>query len=326
MYNTSVDTHYYPSLCFRALKRLGFAGRESTGEDEDMADKLSQVGEAFNFAPPVAGGPVFTLVYQIPGYLDPGQPEEMMEIFKLVGDFVKIGDVKHICRRFPEKTEEWDLWYIESLLNIFLHPLEGRKQDVLRLLDLFSGYLEQLWPQYRDEFSGWCRELDIEAWEDKLQMNRVIDSWEAVMETSYPYRGFIMVPCPETPSAASSLGPDKIVLGARHGVDGARDTLVHEVGVRMPGLHRLAEHPATAGLMADDYVGMLRLLEAETCFRKPKVMQELGWDYDAKQDGFLHGKMKLQGLVQLREDLCTSGSLHEMFAEWYQEACREGFL
>ncbi len=326
MHNTSVDTHYCPSLCFRALKRLGLAGGESTGEDENVAEELGEVGEAFNFAPPVAGGPIFTLVYQIPGYLDPAQPEQMMEIFELVGDFVQTGNIERICGRFPEKTEEWDLWYIESLINVLLHPFAGREQDVLRLVGIFSGYLEQLWPQYLDEFSGWSKEFDTDAWEAELQMSRVVDSWEAVMETSYPYRGFTMVACPETPSTASSLGPDKIILGARHGIDGARDSLVHEVGVRMPGLHRLVEHPATTGLMADDYVGMLRLLEAETCFRKPEVMQELGWEYDAQGDGFLHGKMGLQSLVQIRENLCTSGDLPEMFADWYQEARREGYL
>ncbi len=319
MYSTSVDAHYYPSLCFRALKRLGFAGKESTGEDEDMAHKLARVGESFNFAPPVAGGPIFTLVYQIPGYLDPTQPAQMLEIFDLVGDFVQTGEIENIYDKFPEKTQQWDLWYQKPLLNAFMHPLEGRKPDVLRLLDLFFGYLEQLWPGYHDEFREWLKEFDADAWEEKLQMKRVIDTWEAVVEPSYPYRGFTMVVCPETPSAASSLGPDKIVLGARHGVEGARHSLVHEVGVRMPGLHRLAEQPATAGLMVDDYVGMLRLLEAESCFRKPEVMQKLGWEYTAEQDGFLHG-MKLQGLMQLREDFSPSDGLYEMFAAWYQMA------
>ena len=325
MSKTKVDAHYYPSLCFRALKRLGFAGKESTGEDGDMAEQLAEVGESFNFAPPMAGGPIFTLVYQMPGYLAPEQPDQMMEIFKRVGCFVETGEIQHILEEFPQKTREWGLWYTEPLLDAFLHPLEGREQDVLQLVDLFSGYLQRLWPQYRDEFDQWLDDFDLGAWEEHLQIGRVIDVWEAVAETSYPYSGFTMVACPETPSTASSLGPDKIVLGARHGIEVARNSLVHEIGVRMPGLHRLAQHPDTAQLMAKDYVGMLRLLEAESCFRKHEVMHNLGWEYDADQDGFLSG-MDLHGLVELRTEISASDDLYEMFAEWYRQASSENLL
>ncbi len=320
-----VTSHYYVSLCFRGLKRLGFAGPESTGEDESFAEELAEVGEAFAFKPPMAGGPIFAIAYQIPGYLDPQTPDEMFKIFDSVKQMVESGTIQQLQYKFPDKTAEFEKWYIEAGLDLFIEPLQADKDKVYWLLDQFADYLEQLWPQYETEYSNWYEEFDFDHWNSQLPVEEVISVWEQVMEISYPYQKFSMVVCPETPSKASSLGPEKIVFGARHGLKQAKKSLVHEVGVRMVCFQRLAEHPKTAELIINDYVGIIKLLEAEACYRKPQVMDKLGWEYQADEDTFLIG-MELEELVKLRAEICDDGPIFETIATWYSKAKEDGLL
>jgi len=93
----------------------------------------------------------------------------------------------------------------------------------------------------------------------------------------------------------------------------------------MIGFHRLAKHPETAKIIADDYTGVLRLIEAEACFRKPQVMEKLGWEYQADQDSFKAG-MELDDLVQMRSEIVEEDSLFDTLATWYHRAKRDGSL
>ena len=321
----TVTAHYYVSLCFHGLKRLGFAGAESTSEDQSMAQELAEMGEAFSFSPPLAGGPIFTLVYQIPGYLNPQDTEEMLRIFDGVGDLVKSGSIQHLQREFPERTAEWEKWFTRPWLNSICDPLKEQQTEVCQLIHRFAAYLEQLWPRFNTQYSHWYEEFISDQWSSQLQVAEVIDTWEQVLGISYPYRQFSLVVCPESPTLASSLGPEKVVFGQRRGIHLAERSLVHEVGVRMQGLHRVAEHPATAQTMVDDYLGILRLIEAEACFQKPQVMDELGLEYDADADRLLHG-MQLAELVHMRAEICEMDSFPSTLARWYSRAKQEQLL
>lgn len=324
MSGCSVTAHYYVSLCYRALKRLGFAGPESTGEDSARADQLSEMGGDFQFAAPVAGGPVFTLVYQIPGYLDP-ERGEMPGIWAGVKDLIVSGTTDHLVAEFPGRTRGWDQWFTGPWLNSVLGPIRGKERAVCDLLDRFAEYLDDLWPGYSEAYSTWRDGFPFTRVEERLRLPEVIRSWERVMGRPYPCAGFSMVMCPESPTLASSIGPDKIVFGARHSISLARRSAVHETGVRMPGLHSLAEHPATAPIMHDDYAGLIRVVEAESCCRKPEVFEDLGQDYDVADDLFVRG-MNLEGIMETRPEVSPGTSLYEMLALWYRECRRKGLL
>ncbi len=319
----TITSHYYPSLCFRGLKRLGLAGSESTGEDKDIGEEIGEIGKYFKFNPPMAGGPLFTLVYQIPGYLDPQGPDEMLQIFDGVKQIVESKTIQHLQREYPERTSEWEKWYIGSWFDLICEPLLEDQDKVYQLIDRFADYLEELWPQFEAEYSNWRQEFAFDEWDSQLPVVEVITAWEEVTDLSYPYQKFSLVICPESPTKASSLGPEKIVFGARHGVNLAKRSLVHEVGVRMIGFHRLAEHPETAQIIADDHKGMLRLIEAEACFRKPQVMDKL--EYLADQDTFKEG-MQLGDLVQMRSEISEEDSLFDTLATWHHRAKKEGLL
>ncbi len=320
-----VTSHYYVSLCYWGLKRLGFAGSESTYEDESIAEELAEVGESFAFEPPKAGGPIFNLVYQIPGYLDPQEPYEMYRIFEAVKQMVESGTIRQLKSEFPDRTAEWEKWYIESGIEAFLEPLQKDKDKVFWLIDRFAGYLEQLWSQYEAEYSDWYEEFDFDRWNSKLPVEKVINAWEQEMNISYPYEEFSLVVCPESPTRASSLGPEKVVFGARHGLKQTKKSLVHEVGVRMVCFYRLAEHPKTARIVADDHLGITKLLEAEACYRKPQVFDELGMEYQADEDGFI-ASMGLEKLIRMRSGICDEDSIFEIFAKWYDRAKQEGLI
>ncbi len=321
----TITSHYYASLCFRGLKRLGLAGSESTDEDKNLGEEMGEIGESFNFNPPMAGGPLFTLVYQIPGYLNPQRPDEMLQIFDGVKHMVSSRTIQHLQREYPERTSEWEKFYIEPGFNSICEPLLEDQDKLYKLIDQFGDYLEQLWPKFEAEYSRWKEGFDFEEWDSQLLVEEVINVWEQVMDISYPYHKFSLVICPESPTTASSLGPEKIVFGARHGVNWAKRSLVHEVGARMVGFRRIAEHLETAQIIADDYTGVLRLIEAEACFRKPQVMDKLGWEYQADQDSFKAG-MQLDDLVQMRSEIGEGHSLFDTLATWYHRAKRDGLL
>jgi len=320
----AVTYHYYVSLCFCGLKRLGFAGSESTNEDQSVARELAEMGGAFDFKPPLAGGPIFSLVYQIPGYLNPHDETEMLRIFDGVHQLIKTKSIEHFQREFPDRTIEWEKWFTGPWVNAICDHLQGKTQ-VCHLIDRFGEYMEGLWPKYSSEFCRWQDEFFLDQWNSQLSSEEVMDAWEHVLQTSYPYRNFSLVVCPETPSLASSLGPEKVVFGDRHGLKVAARSLVHEVGVRMIGLHRLARHEATSDIMAENLQAILRLIEAEICYRKPQVMDMLDLEYDSFDDRFLSG-MQLEELVHMRSEICEKDSIPAHFARWYRRAKEAGLL
>lgn len=243
-----LSSSYYASLCWYGLKKLGFTGGEPDPGFVEWSRRLSELGGDFAFAAPLAGGPVFNFVYQIPGYLDPAEAAEL-------GDIVRA---------------------LEEGL-----PLRGHEER--------------------------CRRLDpVEAWEKELGL-------------PYPYDRFELVICPESRTVASSLGPEKVVFGAAHAWPLMRNAVVHEIGVRMISFEHLSNHPATRPLMERDYLGVLKLIETEICFRKPRLLPDL------TDDPFIRS-MRLEKLVEWRTGKRPGADLAASLAEWHTEAKALGLI
>jgi hypothetical protein len=64
-------------------------------------------------------------------------------------------------------------------------------------------------------------------------------------------------------------------------------------GVRFVPLSALAAYQPTAQLILDDYLGLLKIIEAEICYRKRKLLPEL------TSDSFAKG-MNLLGIIEWR--------------------------
>ena len=316
--DVSVRHHYYPSLCYWGLNQAGF-NRDGFVRYEEWARELSALGDAFAFAPPSAGGPMFSLLYQIPSYLDPQDPSELPKITEGLKHFIRTGKMEFFLHQWPEGTRHWEQWFTEPCVEYILRGMGEDREGACALTERFFEYMDFLWPQYASRFA---RSTEDSALDDRLGRldPRIAECWEDLLGVGYPYDAFSLIICPESPTAASSLGPEKVVFGQDHSLDMMEHAFVHEVGVRTIGLHRLAEHPATAELMMDDYVAMLKLIEAEVCYHKPHVLPGL------ERDLFLEG-MGLGSLVEDRAQMTESRrqlDLPEFFALWFKDARHRG--
>lgn len=314
-----VSGSIYPSCCYYALKQLGLMQSESEPKYKERGKHLSFLGESFAFKAPMPGGPIFTLVYQIPSYLDPQKPDELEQIIQAVERFIQTEEIDSFTDQWPEKTTYWDLWFTEGWKNFLFKGLRDEREKACTLVREFICFVKEIWSEYLEIFHNKLSDYPFNSRQEYCEKLNVFEKWEEEIGVSYPYDDFTVVICPETRTSASSLGPEKIVFSASHSLEVMKNSIIHEVGVRTIGLHRLAEHPATRTLMAEDYHGILMLIETEICYRKPNLIPEL------KDDPFIKG-MKLTDLVAWRAEQQELDSLPESFAVWYKKAKEEGLL
>jgi len=133
------------------------------------------------------------------------------------------------------------------------------------------------------------------------------------LNIDYPYDKFEIIICPESKSTASSLGPEKIVLGSIHNQEQLNNSYIHEIGVRTIGLHRLENNSLTKAFFSNDYIGMLKLIETEIAYRKKKLLPSL------KDDIFIKS-MNLEELVNWRNDQKSSSDVINDFSKFYTNA------
>ena len=310
---------YYVSLCWYGLRQIGFTGEGANPEYEVWTQQLTDVGSTFGFKAPVAEGPLFQFLYQIPGYLDPKDPSELRDIFEVSKRFLKTGSLSEFQTMWPNKTRHWEKWFhgvaTESMRKSFADDMDVASQA----LDIWADYMEYLWPQYRQMYSEKLESYPFEEYERRCRQLDCFEKWEEEFGFGYPYTEFVLVICPESPTRASSLGPEQVVFGSIHTWNTLRNSVIHEIGVRCPGLHRLAEHPATKSIMQDDYVGLLTLIETEVCYRKPRILPDL------KGDEFLTG-MGLEALVEWRAEQEMGQNFEVSFSTLYSRAKKKGLL
>jgi hypothetical protein len=314
-----LSSSYYASLCWYGLKKLGFTGGEPDPGFVEWSRRLSELGGDFAFAAPLAGGPVFNFVYQIPGYLDPAEAAELGDIVRALEEFIQTKSVEPFARRWPARTAHWEKWYLPGNLGYLFGVVGGREKETVRLIRLFLDFIGGLWPAYRPEFEEKLRGLPLRGHEERCRRLDPVEAWEKELGLPYPYDRFELVICPESRTVASSLGPEKVVFGAAHAWPLMRNAVVHEIGVRMISFEHLSNHPATRPLMERDYLGVLKLIETEICFRKPRLLPDL------TDDPFIRS-MRLEKLVEWRTGKRPGADLAASLAEWHTEARALGLI
>jgi len=310
---------YYSSLCFYGLQKIGFMNNPVDPVYSQWADKLNQLGEAFRFKAPLAGGPLFTLVYQIPGYLNPQSPKDLDMIFQATIDFIDKRDVGVFLDRFPVRTNYWNQWYTTAWLN---HLFTGLEHDIFgaqQTLNVFSDFMQHIWDDYSSIYTNSLTAYNFCEREQKANRLDAFKQWHEQLNQQYPYSDFTAVICPQSGTFASSLGPEKIVFGAKHPWSVMENALFHEIGVRTANLDLLSKHPATAEIMKNDYYDMLKIIETEICHRKPNLLPDL------EQDPFVRG-MGLDRLMAWRSGQQALTDLPESLARLYARAKEEDLL
>ncbi len=314
-----LEKNYYASLCYYSLKQLGLVDGNTSQKLKKESKKLSQLGEEFSFCAPAAGGPIFTLVYQIPGYLNPTSITELKEIHCALKTFIKEKSLEEFYSKWPLQTKFWDEWYTPGWMKYLFNALDNKEDTALETVEYFFNLLYELWSDYKFTYDGKITGYDFFSLQEKCQQVEVFKKWQDELRVSYPYEDFSLNICPESATYASSLGPEQIVFGAKHTWTMMKNSLIHEVGVRFMDLGRLSKDPLTSDLMLNDYFGMIMLIETEVCYRKPNLMPEL------KKDSFIKG-MGLEQLIEWRANQKDYKSLPELFSNNYKLAKKAGLI
>lgn len=313
-----VQSSLYPSCCYYGLKQTGLLPGEISPKFLDIGKEFSSLGQSFSFQAPMAGGPIFSFVYQMPGYLD-ATKAELPLVFDAVKYFIEHGSIEMFQSNWPLKTRYWDLWYTEPWVQYLHNGVKNNSTRALELINKFLLFLQDIWSDYQTIHHDKLKNYDFAKYEQICNSINVFDKWEVELQQCYPYSNFSIIICPESNTSASSLGPEKIIFSSHRTIEQMINSLVHEIGVRMINLHTLATHQATKDIMLNDYHRILMLIETEVCFRKPHILTEL------TDDLFIDG-MKLSELVAWRAGKQMKNSVAESFAEWYEEVKIAGLL
>jgi hypothetical protein len=317
----SLETGYYASLCWFGLKQLGLLSQEANPAYAHWAKEFSKVGSSFGFRAPLSGGPLFRLLYQMPGDINPATPEEMRTVLQACQQIICDGSLAAFTSRWPAQTRHWPAWYHAIARQQILQDFSSLEAGVSRLLEAWADFLEELWPDYQVDYAARLQNYPFSEYQQRCARWDLFTAWREELGVEYPYTDFTLVICPENPSLASSLGPQKVVIGSRYGWDAVRHTIIHEVGVRYASLGALAAYLPTARLLQEDYFGLLKVIEAEICYRKPRLMPELTGDVFAKG-------MNLEALIAWRSTLGDASPilLPETIFRLYQAAREGGYL
>lgn len=318
-YRIRLTTSYYASLSWHGLDELGFFGGTPNPDLQPWAERLTDLGAAFAFCPPAAGGPLFVLLYQIPGYVDPSDPSEASEVFDSLRSALTVGSLDELVRRWPDRASLLPKWYDDASVRQLGRLFEGRGEQLDAVFGTWAEFLEAIWPGYRMTFDAQVADYPFAAFERQAHDLGTFEGWSAAFGWEYPFKQFVAVVCPASPTLASSLGPDRVVVGARHPWGILRQALIHEIGVRFPATHVFAGPNELSDLLRQDQTGVLRLLEAEVCYRKPTAFAEV------EGDPFLRG-MDLDRLVAWRGRQTLDLPFERGFAELYHRAKAESLL
>jgi hypothetical protein len=289
----SVTKGYYASLCWYGLKASGLIGQEADPAYRAWMEKFSHIGADFGFRAPLAGGPLFRLLYQIPGDINPATPDELHAVMQACGQLIHEGSLERFLSGWPEETHSWPSWYHPIFLQQIKDELGNNIDAVSELLEAWADFLTGLWDSYQSEYNAKLQGYPFDEYQLRCTELDIFTAWERVLRVEYPFQTFGLVICPESPTLASSLGPERVVIGSHHGWEAVRHTAYHEMGVRFVPLSALAAYQPTAQLILDDYLGLLKIIEAEICYRKRKLLPELTSDSFAK-------RMNLLGIIEWR--------------------------
>ncbi|MFP4456766.1 MAG: hypothetical protein ACLFPS_03835 [Clostridia bacterium] len=319
MSNLIFNKNIYPSSAYYVLKQLGLIPGQEDPKFLELGNQISALGKSFSLQSSLAGGPLFRLIYQIPSYLEI-TPIEFDKYFQSTSNFVKFKDLDIFLDRWPNKTKFFKQWYTSGWINLLSKSIDHDPSRALAIIETFLLILHDSWSKYENIYQDklFALILKKENLEKEYNSYNIFDRWEKSFNNKYPYDNLEVIICPESNSIASSLGPEKLVIGSSR-MDSCLNSLIHEIGLRMLNLNYFANNSYTRAIMKEDYHGFLVLMEAEICYRKKELFPEI------KEDMFMN-VMNMEAIVKWRTNKDVDAELAKSFAVWYNELKDLGML
>ena len=307
---TSFSTNFVAHVlaCLRVLPSSGYECGDATLEGHEFAESL---GREFRCRPPLAGGPLFTLFFQIPAYFEGSSLSDVLDTYSVVEDCVRSRSFDPLRPALGVRVEEWFPREVEEEFfrglagygELRLLAAIGRLKGVLA--EAFEGYQLEMWGEAVERI-GRVRE----AVEAVLGDADIIGLWEDLLGLDFPFNRFVALLC-EPCGAVSSLLAEKVVVPSRAGVVDLVNAVVHEAGVHFFTPRRLLQHPDLRSRYLHDRLGTLRAVEALASYLKTGVLASLG--VALERDMFVEG-MKLQREVELVRKLDEEGALEDPYS------------
>jgi len=318
-YEIVVESNYYASLSWWGLKQLGFLGDDPNPEYLSWCNKLSEAGQDIKFKAPVAGGPLFTFIYQLPGYIGPENKEDFQKTMEGCIDFVKTESIEKLKTDWPMQTKYLEKWYNPVYVSIVFDDIGENKKDVIETLEIWTEYILYIWDQYQPIYNRKMKDYPFDTITAHYKASSILHQWDTIMGFEYPFDKFIVCICPESRTTASSLGPQKIVFGARYSNKILEHSIVHECGVRYFPFDEFAKRERSAEIMRTDYDNFLRIIETEVCFRKTKILK-------VENDYFLKG-MQLENILEYRKEKYQNElDIFDFITQLYVEAKNDSII
>jgi len=300
---TSFSTNFiaHALACLRVLPSLGYECGALGGYD--LAELLER---EFRCRPPLAGGPLFTLFFQIPAYFEGDALGDVLDAYGVVVDCVRSRSFDPLRSALGEVVDEW---FPEEVEEEFFRELAAYDESRLvgaigRFKDTLAGAFEDYRSRRWGEALERIRRVE-EAVEEALGGVDVIGRWEELLGVDFPFNRFVALLC-EPCGTVSSLLVEKIVVPSRASVENLLNAVVHEAGVHFFTPRRLLRHPALRKRYLRDRLGTLRAVEALVSYLKAEILSSMGVSLEA--DVFVEG-MGLRREVELVKELDEEGAL-----------------
>ncbi len=298
----------------RYQERLGHTLRK---EDVEF---LRGFAHHFSGRPPVAGGPLFLFLYQIPSYFPAENLDEILgNIDMIIGG---LGGGWADYEGLDEDTvRALEVWIPPQLIEYpgeeegpMLKQVRGALNRLKGVIThSYHGYYEEHWRELRPLL--FQRAVEIQKEFDGLP---VFDVWSEVLALNFPYKEFVVYLC-EARRGGTSLLAEKIAQPYDVALEREVDTIIHEIGIHF--IIRPGEY-LERGLTVEDFIRhqeeIGRMEEAATCYFKPRVYEGLG--LELKEDYHLP-LMKIEGEIRRFAEFWEGGEVADVL-EGLLQACR----
>jgi hypothetical protein len=277
----------------------GVAGRKDYGEEyhhtlrPEEKSIIKRFMKDFACKPPLAGGPLFTVLFQIPGYLEVMDVSEISKLFQCLKRSLQLGSFGVLKEAFPKELVFFDTWLPPNMQASLLSQFKSQLLEVNNVIDQFTGVLNAVYERFYRSYWSNARDKILRkasTIEQGLSDFRLLDEWKEVLRRDFPYSEFKVYLC-EPCNSVSSLMAEKIIIPTKLTFNQALQVIIHEAGVHFITPSEWLQNPKTSRAFRKDMEGLIRVEEAAICHLKPYIFQKIG--IEMKEDIFLKG-MKLE--------------------------------
>lgn len=267
-----------------------------TLREEDIVF-LKPLTPHFRGKPPMAGGPLFQFLYQVPSYLPAENLGELLNNIDWIIEVLEGGRIDYggLDQDTIRALEIWIPPQLSEFSSDVAGPFYGQVRDILNHLK------EIVTKSYQSFYAEHWRELKPLLLRRATEINKefeglpVFDAWSEALGLTFPYKEFVVYLC-EARRGGTSLLAERIAQPYDVPLERMVDTIIHEIGIHF--IIRPGEY-LNKGLRVEDFIRYQekigRMEEAATCYFKPQVYEKLG--LKLKEDYHLP-LMKIEGEIQ----------------------------